>query len=313
MTRALSLAGLSFLLGLSAACSSPSETATATPDEAASKIYRGGPIVTVDEDMPSAEALAVRSGRIVAVGTEAEVMVLRGEDTEIIELEGRTLAPGFIDGHAHVMNFGAQAVGAKLLAPPDGAVETIDDLVAELSSFAEGPDLDRTGWIFGLGYDDSILAERRHPDRDELDRVSTELPVMAIHISGHFCSVNSVGLEMLGISSSSEDPEGGIIRRRPNSREPNGVLEELAAIPNMIAVLMRDAYRLNALQCGTGFVQSPGRLATTQTGINEDPRFIRRHVDAIPGTPTRQPHSAQRRGSERLHRRRDRYRGRSDA
>jgi predicted amidohydrolase YtcJ len=194
-------------------------------------------VITVDDANPRAEAVAVRDGRIVAVGSEADVMALRSDDTELVDLAGRTLAPGFVDGHAHVMNFGAQAVGAQLLAPPDGAVETIDDLVAEMKSFAEGPDVDRTGWVFGLGYDDAILEEGRHPTRDDLDRVSTELPVMAVHISGHFCAVNSVGLELLGITAETEDPEGGIIRRRPGSREPNGVLEELAAIPNMMAAL----------------------------------------------------------------------------
>ena len=213
-------------------CAQPSP-----PSEVADAIYHGGPIVTVDDAQPMVEAIAVKDGKILAVGTDDEIMQFRDDTTEVIDLAGRTLTPGFIDGHAHVMNFGTQAVGAQLLAPPDGTVETIDDLIEELAAFAESPDVERTGWVFGLGYDDAILAEGRHPDRDDLDRVSTELPVMAVHISGHFCAVNSVALEQLGITAASEDPEGGVIRRRPGSREPNGVLEELAAIPNMFAAL----------------------------------------------------------------------------
>ncbi len=223
-------------LGLAFGCGAPSGPETAATD-AADTIYRGGPIVTVDDDNPSAEALAVRDGVIVAVGSEYEVMTLRGDDTEVVDLAGRTLTPGFVDGHAHVLNFGMQAVGANLLAPPDGTVESIDDLVEKLKAFAEGPDVGRTGWIFGTGYDDSVLAEGRHPTRDELDRVSTEVGVLALHISGHFCTVNSKGLELFGITAQTEDPEGGIIRRRPGTREPNGVLEELAAIPNMVQAL----------------------------------------------------------------------------
>lgn len=207
------------------------------PADPVDTIYRGGPVVTVDAGAPSAEAVAVRDGRIVAVGSEAEVMPLRGAQTEVVDLAGRTLIPGFIDPHAHFGGFGAQAVGANLLAPPDGGVATIDDLVAALQEFAAGPDVERTGWVFGIGYDDAVLAEGRHPTRDDLDRVSTELPVIAIHISGHFATVNSVGLEQIGYDATTEDPEGGVIRRRPGTREPNGVLEELAAIPVTMRVI----------------------------------------------------------------------------
>ena len=93
-----------------------------------------------------------------------------------------------------------------------------------------------TGWIFGAGFDDSVLEEKRFPTKHELDQVSTEFPIMIIHISGHFAVVNSKGLELLKINSETKNPEGGIIRRE-NGSEPNGVLEELAAIPYMLKVL----------------------------------------------------------------------------
>jgi hypothetical protein len=208
-----------------------------SPSAVADTIYAGGPIVTVNDLQPSADAVAVLNGEILAVGSLAEVSVHRGADTLDIDLAGRTLAPGFIDPHAHVAQFGVQAIGANLLAPPDGQVQTIDDLVAELQRFADGPDVGLTGWIFGLGYDDSVLAEGRHPTRDELDRVSTELPVIAVHISGHFSAVNSKGLEVFGYSADTQDPQGGVIRRRAGSSEPDGVLEELASIPLVLKYL----------------------------------------------------------------------------
>jgi predicted amidohydrolase YtcJ len=207
------------------------------PQDQADTIYRGGEIVTVNDLQPTAEAVAVKDGLILAVGSEPEVMAHRGEATRVVDLEGATMTPGFVDGHAHFAGFGAQAVAANLLAPPDGGVETIDDLVATLQEFARGPDLERTGWIFGMGYDDAVLAEGRHPTRDDLDRVSTEVPVLAVHISGHFAAVNSVALAEIGYTAETEDPEGGVIRRRTGSREPNGVLEELAAIPITIRVI----------------------------------------------------------------------------
>jgi len=207
------------------------------PDESADRIFIGGPVLTVDSTNRTVEAAAVRGGVIVAVGTEDEVMALRGDSTVVTDLEGRALAPGFIDGHAHFGAFGSQAIGANLLASPDGRVETVEDAVAELRSWAAANEeaIGRFGFIFGLGYDDAILG--RHPTRDDLDQVSTDVPVLAVHISGHFAAVNSAALDVFGYSASTDDPTGGVIRRRPGSREPNGVLDELAAIPKVLEAL----------------------------------------------------------------------------
>ena len=223
---------------LAAGCSQkPAEVSESAAIEPADTIYLGGDVVTVDDNNPVAKAVAVRGGLIVAVGSEADVLSYQDADTNVVDLDGHVLAPGFIDGHAHFLGFGAQAIGANMLAPPDGEVRNIDDLVEALRAFAKGPDVERIGWIFGMGYDDAILEEGRHPTAEDLDRVSTELPVMAIHISGHFAAVNTVGLQTIGYDASTPDPEGGIIRRKPGTQEPNGVLEELAAIPYMLNVL----------------------------------------------------------------------------
>jgi predicted amidohydrolase YtcJ len=214
----------------------PAAASTVATEMAADTIYAGGDIVTVNDAQPTAEAVAVKDGKIVAVGTRADVEAAhKGPATRVVDLAGRTLAPGFFDAHAHIMSFGAQGVGANLLAAPDGTADTIDDLVAALQEFAKSPDVARTGWIFGMGYDDALLG--RHPTRDDLDRVSKDVPVIAVHISGHFSALNSVGLAKVGYTAATPDPEGGIIRRREGSREPNGVLEELASFPAMIAAI----------------------------------------------------------------------------
>lgn len=220
-----------------AACGGPSSEPAAPAAAVAQAIYINGPVITMNDAQPAAEAIAVADGRIIAVGSADAVAKHRGAATVEVDLAGRTLSPGFIDGHAHAAQFGLQAVGANLLAEPDGEVGNIDQLVAQLQAFAETDDVNRSGWIFGVGYDDAVLVEGRHPTRDDLDRVSTELPVMATHISGHFAAVNSKGLEIIGYTAETPDPEGGIIRRRPGSQEPNGVLEELAAIPVMLKTL----------------------------------------------------------------------------
>lgn len=203
------------------------------PEKAADSIYFGGPIVTVNDAQPSAEALAVKDGKILAVGPRTTVeQAHKAAATKMIDLGGKTLTAGFVDGHAHIGGFGAQAVGANLLASPDGDANTVEDVVKRLQEFAKGPDVQRTGWIFGMGYDDSLLG--RHPNKDDLDKVSKDIPVMAVHISGHFSAMNSAGLKKVGYTAASKDPEGGVIQRMPGSREPSGVLEELASIPKTI-------------------------------------------------------------------------------
>jgi len=211
-------------------------TPTVDAEQAADTIFAGGDIVTVNDAQPTAEAVAVKDGKILAVGARADIEAAhKGAGTRVVDLAGRTMVPGFVDAHAHIMSFGAQGVGANLLAAPDGTADTIDDLVAALQEFAKGPDVARTGWIFGMGYDDALLG--RHPTRDDLDKVSKDVPVIAVHISGHFSALNSVGLAKVGYTAATPDPEGGIIRRRAGSREPNGVLEELASFPAMMAAI----------------------------------------------------------------------------
>jgi hypothetical protein len=233
--------------------------ADSSPAAAADLIITGGPIVTMEGDQPvTVEAIVVDDGRITFVGSKKDALQQKGDGTVVKDLAGRTLMPGFIDGHAHAQQFGAQAVGANLLAPPDGTVNTIDDLVERLKAFAAGPDVGLTGWIFGVGYDDALLG--RHPTREDLDKVSTTVPVIATHISGHFAAVNTLGLKMIGYDANTPNPEGGVIRREADGKTPNGVLEELAAIPNMVRFLApatqegRDEF----LKRGLGMAKSYG-------------------------------------------------------
>jgi predicted amidohydrolase YtcJ len=192
----------------------------------------------MEGDQPTTvEALVVDDGKIIFRRQQAAGARKKGDGTVLKDLAGKTLMPGFIDGHAHAQQFGTQAVGANLLAPPDGTVNTIDDLVERLKAFAAGPDVALTGWIFGMGYDDALLG--RHPTREDLDKVSTTVPVMATHISGHFAAVNTLGLKLIGYDASTPDPEGGVIRREADGKTPNGVLEELAAMPYMVKFLAR--------------------------------------------------------------------------
>ena len=215
------------------------QAAMAAPPQNAEAIYLGGPIVTVNELQPQAEAIAVRGGRIIAVGYRDEVMKLKGASTRVVDLGGKTLLPGFIDPHGHVFNVGIQALSANLLPKPDGAVNDIPALQSTLKAWIQQNQAltNKYKWIVGFGYDDGQLAEQRHPTREDLDKVSSELPVIVVHQSAHMGVMNSKALEMVGITAATKDPQGGLIRRKAGSQEPNGVLEETAFFGPLLSLI----------------------------------------------------------------------------
>ncbi|MEM1432508.1 MAG: amidohydrolase [Pseudomonadota bacterium] len=215
----------------------PATAATAEPP--ADLIFYGRHILPMAADKPTGQrglrAVAVRGERIVYVGRadrlRKEQAHLIGPDTEAIELGRQALLPGFIDAHGH-LTFQAFTIDlANVAPPPVGPVSTIADLQDTLRSYIAERAVQPGDWISGNGYDDSLLAEGRHPTRRDLDAVSTEHPIALMHISGHLMTANSRALALAGITADSADPQGGLIRRWPDSEEPNGVLEETATYP----------------------------------------------------------------------------------
>ena len=198
--------------------------------ETADIIYYNGTILTINDDQPAAQAVAIKNGKILAVGDEAEVLKTRGEITKKVDIRGKTLLPGFVDSHGHAYVIGLQATTANLLPPPDGIGKDIASLQALLQDWAANNKdvIEKIGWIAGFGYDDSQLAQQRHPTRDDLDKVSTDVPILIIHQSSHLGVANSKALEIAGVTADTPDPKGGVFRRREGSQEPNGVMEEYA-------------------------------------------------------------------------------------
>ncbi len=205
--------------------------------QVADKLYLGGEIVTVNDAQPFAEAVAVKDGKILAVGSAAEIAKYRDQKTQVVDLAGRTMLPGFVDGHGHCFNVGLQAVAANLLAPPDYTITDIPGLVVELQKWAASGMAQKYEIVLGVGYDDAQLKEQRHPTRHELDTVSKEIPVLAIHQSGHLCTMNTKALEIAGITAESKNPQGGVIRREADGKTPDGVLEETAFMAAALKVM----------------------------------------------------------------------------
>ncbi len=254
--------------------------------EDADIIFIGDNIITVDPEAPrKVEAVAVAGNEIIAVGSKRKVMRGKANRTRIVELGDHALLPGFIDAHGHMSGVATFLSLVNLSSPPVGVVEDIDDIVSILSKRIETEKITPGEWVYGYGYDDSLIAENRHPNRDDLDRASTEHPIVLMHVSGHLAAVNSAALNQVGISNLSPDPPGGVIRRRDDSPEPNGVMEETAVYPFRAAMqtmltpalvkrLLREAVLLHA-SYGITTIQEGGTQAM-QAGLyrqaaEEDP------------------------------------------
>lgn len=194
--------------------------------QVADKVFLGGSIVTVNDAMPLADAVAIQNGKILAVGSKEEVAKFQNAETEIVDLAGRALLPGFVDGHGHCFGTGLQAASANLLGPPDYTITDIPGIIAELKKYAKSETAMKYGLILGFGYDEAQLKEQRPPNRHELDEVSKDIPVYIIHQSSHLGVGNTKALEIGGITAETKNPVGGVIRREEDGKTPNGVLEE---------------------------------------------------------------------------------------
>ncbi len=230
-------------------------------------IYYGGPIVTVNDAQPMAEALAVEGGKITAVGSLYEAKKAAGSAPQMIDLNGHTLLPGFIDSHSHLSLMAEKLDYANLSFHPIGPIRNIPDFKRALHQYKENRDLKPGDWIIGMGYDPSHMEEGRHPTRDDLDEISTDHPVLAIHFSGgHMVAVNSKLLEIFGYTSDTPDPPGGHIQRYAGTNEPNGVLEELACLGVRDMIPSRDIEeRIDIIEKAAELYRSRG-YTTVQDG-----------------------------------------------
>jgi len=223
------------------ACEKPREAAapqTAAPQavqppvDAADTIYTDGEIVTVNDAQPSAEALAVKGGKIVAVGTRADVeKAHKGESTVVVTLGGKALLPGFLDAHSHYISSLTVANQVNVYAPPSGPGTDPASIVAEIAKFRDAKQIPKGEVIQAYGYDDNVMPNGRLLNRDDLDKAFPDNPVMVGHVSMHGAVLNSAALKKWGISAKTKTPDGGVIVRKPGTQEPYGLIMETAFLP----------------------------------------------------------------------------------
>lgn len=196
------------------------------PPVEAQLVYTNGNVLTVDKNNAAVQAVAIRDGKILAVGPSNAIAAYVGANTKVVDLQGKTMIPGIYDAHSHfavARNTGTFV--ADLNSPPIGTVRNIDDLLGllKIQQGKVGP----KEWVSGSGYDDTLLAEKRHPTRADLDKISSTQPIYLTHVSGHLAVANSAALALAGITASTPNPTGGVIRKNAQG-EPDGVLEETA-------------------------------------------------------------------------------------
>ena len=190
------------------------------------KVYHNGNILTMKGDEASyAKAIEVRDNTImkVAYTEEDKKSLVNNVYAEIVDLKGKTLMPSFIDAHSHMVRFAQSLTTVDLT----GSTNMLD-IAQKITNYIEVNKLKPDAWVVGFGYDNNLLPDKKNPDRDDLDKISTTHPIFITHASGHVGAMNSKALEEFGVNENTPDIAGGVIERYPNSRKPTGYMEEAA-------------------------------------------------------------------------------------
>ena len=219
-------------------------------------------VLTMDHNQAGAQAVAIHGNTIAAVGSSSEIAALAASATQTIDCSGKTLMPGFVDSHCHVL---AQAASLHGIDCSPRAVLSIQDLEWAIKRRAETTEAGH--WICGFGYDDLSLLENRHPTRWDLDRAAPNHPVRLDHRSGHASVLNSQALDLAGINETTPDPVEGVIHRDVDTGQPSGLLFEMSgylrqrlSAPRDQAAFQASVHHLNNTLLGYGItsVQDAG-------------------------------------------------------
>jgi hypothetical protein len=260
-------------LALASACSKP-QVEVAAPEVVADAIYTGGDIVTVNDAQPTVEALAVKEGRILAVGTRDEIeKSYKGQATTVVDLDGKTLLPGFIDPHSHYFSSLSVANQVNVFAPPAGPGKDIPSIVAALKKFRDDRRIPKGELIQAYGYDNNAMPNGVGLTRDDLDEDFPDNPVLVGHVSMHGAVLNSGAMKKYGISAQTRTPPGGVIVRKPGSEEPTGLLMETAFLPIFSALPKPNAEQEVSWSRAGQMLYAAAGITTAQEGATHAPEL----------------------------------------
>lgn len=183
------------------------------------RLFYNGDVITMEDR--ECEAVLVEDGRIKKAGSYEELKKMAAKDCQMTDLQGGCLLPSFIDAHSHFLQF-----ANMLRFVPLQEAKSVKDIQESLRAYMKEKKIKEGEWVMGFGYDHNALAEKRHPNRQELDAVSDKNPIIIAHTSFHMGAINSMGLKEYGITDETKDPEGGLYGRDENGHL-NGYLEEI--------------------------------------------------------------------------------------
>ena len=184
-------------------------------------IFYNGTVLTVDKNDSVVSGVAIKDNKIIFTGASSDALKYSCDATKLIDLKGRSLVPGFIDSHLHTAVLGANSLAIDCRSPGVSSIEEIKELIKKAAQVTP-----KGQWIRGWGYDHSKLAEKRHPNRKDLDEAAPDHPVILTRVCAHISAHNSRSLELAGIKDDSPDPEGGVMDRENGI--VNGVMRENA-------------------------------------------------------------------------------------
>lgn len=185
-------------------------------------ILKNANVITMNPAQPAAELVAIKSNRILLVGDNEEQEHLAGAETKIIDCQGKTVVPGFNDAHCHIYSYIRKLLSVDLSSSAVRSIADIKEAICKKTrSTPPG------NWISGTDFNDFYLAEKRYPNRWDIDEVAPDHPVVLSHRSLHACVLNSRALALAGITRETPEPPGALIDRDPATGEPNGILFEM--------------------------------------------------------------------------------------
>lgn len=233
-----------------------------------SELYYNGTILTMDDRCPEVEAVLVENGKIVKRGTKETVFACKNSDTVMVDLQEKTMMPGFIDGHSHFAGF------ANSLSQCDlSQAEDFDDIIYRMKVFIEDNQIPEGHWVTGTNYDHNFLKEKMHPDKRVLDRVSAKHPIVIIHASSHMGVTNTKALEIQKLENDITDPQGGHYGRMDGTMELSGYMEENAFVSFRNHMPMPDINDMMRLFRKAQDIYAGYGITTMQEGMVTDTLF----------------------------------------
>lgn len=233
-----------------------------------SELYVNGTILTMDEKCPQVQAVLVENGKILKTGSYEAVAAFQNKDTVCVDLQGKTMLPGFIDGHSHFAGLATSLSQCDL-----SKAQSFEDIIQMMQTFIRENEVPEGQWVTGTNYDHNFLKEKKHPDKVVLDAISEKHPIVIVHASSHMGVANSMGLQMQNLGKGTKDIPGGHYGRMEDSEELNGYMEENAFVHFRNAMPMPDIESLLELFKKAQKIYAGYGITTMQEGMVTEPLY----------------------------------------